>query len=279
MSHAALLALTLSAFPSGEPAAESRPLMGDPVHGAKLFEELCKSRYVETGVALFDSAELALLTDAQLYARIGEGSCVTDEQPEPFDASKLDYLDKWDVLAFIRTLHLNLADFFPEASRYVSKVYTIDEFGLKRVAAAASPLPPEQRSAPVFTFYDFEGEQGNLRFVPQDPIQLDQLKRDKKSGYLVFLPLKHGEFQGEVGIGMDAQGVITKLMVHPDAPGAAGLNAALSDFTGQGRLGQSEAFRVKKHPALSKAIFPLYMRAMETVTMFIREERDRTWAD
>lgn len=278
------LALALTLVSGSALAAEEaiRPKVGDALHGAKLFEKHCKSRYKATGIGLFSSAKMTLLTDRALFAKVSEGDCVTDEQKAKFDPEGLSYLDRWDMVAFMRTLHMNLSDFFPTGSRYIAKVYTIDEFGLRRVASAAAPLPEDQRSAAVFTFFDFEGEEGNLTFVPQDPIKLDQLKKDQKAGYLVFLPMEHGEFSGEVGIAMDAQGAITTIRVHPGAEGAELLNASLARFEGMGRLGQSEPFKVsggKKMAELAKTVFPLYMRAMETVTMYIREERERTWAD
>lgn len=277
-----LLATALGAPNRASAADEMRPLVGDPVHGRKLFQKHCQSRYTKTGIGLFTSDEMNLLTDDQLFNRISKGDCVTKEQKAKFDASKLSMLDKWDMTAFMRTLHMNLSDFFPQASRYVSKVYTIDKFGLKRIAKATRTLPKSQRSASVFTFFEFEGEAGNLTFVPQDPIKLDQLEKDQKLGYLVFLPMKHESFEGEVGIAMDARGVITKMMVHPEAPGADLLNGSLARFEGMGMKGQTLPFEVsggKTMSALANTVFPLYLRAMETVTMYDREENDRTWAD
>lgn len=261
---------------------DARPLVGDPVHGEKLFEKNCKSRYKKTGIGLFTSDRMCLLTDEALYAKVGAGECVTPEQPAKFDASKLDFLDRWDVVAFMRTLHMNLDDFFPKAGRYISKVYEIDDFGLKRYKEVVGPLAKKDRSAAVFTFFDFEGEDGNLTFVPQDPIKLDQLKKDKKAGYLVFLPFSHDGFEGELGIAMDKQGAITKLYVHPDAKNAETLNADLSRLEGLGKLGSTAPFKTsggKKIAALAKSVFPAYLRAAESVTMYVREENERTWAD
>jgi hypothetical protein len=274
-------AITLAAAPALA-ADAARPLVGDPIHGAKLFEEHCKSRYKTTGLGLFTSDAMNLITDDELYARVDEGDCVTEEQPAKFDADGLSYLDKWDMVAFMRTLHMNLSDFFPEASRYVAKTYTIDEYGLGRIAKAAEPLPEDEQSAAVFTFFDIEGEAGNLTYVPQDPIKLDQLEKDQKAGYLVFLPMEHDGFEGEVGIAMDPRGVIEKMMVHPDAEKAELLNTHLARFEGRGRKGQTQPFEVSGGRAvkrLAKVVFPLYLRAMETVTMYDREENERTWAD
>ncbi len=273
-----------AAFAASSAAAADalRPLVGDPAHGAKLFEKHCKSRYVETGLGLFTSDAMNLLTDEELAARFGAGDCVTPEQKEKFDGSALGFLDRWDVVAFVRSLHMNLSDFFPSASRYVAKTYTIDKYGLDRIAKAASPLAKDKQSAAVFTFFKFPQEEGDLTYVPDDPILLDQLKPVNKVGYLVFLPIQYDGFSGEIGVAMDRDGVIAKMMVHPKAKGAGPLNDSLTKFTGLGRKGQSAPFTVGGGPKmkqLADAIFPLYLRAMETVTMYDREEKERTWAD
>ena len=137
-------------------------------------------------------------------------------------------------------------------------------------------------AAAVFTFFDFEGEEGRLQYVTQDPIKLDQLKKENKAGYLVFLPLKTEDFDGEVGIGMDKDGKMTVVRVHPDKKGADLLNKSLSRFRGLGKKGQKEPFKIgggKSMEKLADDLFPVYLRAMETVTMYDRDESERTWAD
>ena len=148
--------------------------------------------------------------------------------------------------------------------------------------ARTTPIFQEYGVEELFTFFDFDGEEGNLSYVPQDPILLDQLKKDKKSGYLVFLPFKTKGFEGEIGVAMDKGGAITSIAVHKKAKGADLLNKSLSRFKGLGKKGQSQPFKIgggKQMAKLAKAVFPVYLRAMETVTMYDREENERTWAD
>jgi hypothetical protein len=118
--------------------------------------------------------------------------------------------------------------------------------------------------------------------VPQEPIKLDQLKKDKKAGYLVFMPFKTDNFDGELGIGMDKEGKMTRVLVHSKASSADLLNKSLSRFEGMGKKGQKEPFKIgggKPMEKLAADLFPVYMRAMETVTMYDRDENERTWAD
>ncbi len=268
-------------------AEEANVLVGDPINGRKLYQSTCASCHGDggmggpSGLALTSANRLNLLRDEQLYAIIRTGEGTKDPSKHAFK-DQLEFLDIWDIVAHTRTLHMNLDAFFPDSSRYISKIYQIDENGLKRIEAATGKRPQQTRAA-VFTFFRFEGEEGHLTYVPQDPILLDQLEKRNKVGYLVFLPFDVPGFTGqEIGIGMDSRGVITKLAVDERLPGADAINATLVRLTGQGRLGLRDRFRVKgpaKVRAMATKVYPVYQRAMETVTQYVVEERERTWAD
>jgi hypothetical protein len=279
--------LTLAILtPQSALAAEARTLAGDPINGKKLFAKECSACHGDdgkggrTGVALNDSGRLNLLPNDKLFQLIKDGAGLKKAKDHTFDG-KLKFLDTWDVIAHVRSMHMGLDDFFPASSRYVCKAYTIDKFGTERMEKATGK-PLADKTAAVFTFFDFENEEGRLQYVPQDPIKLDQLKKDKKAGYLVFLPFKTEGFDGELGIGMDKDGRMTTVLVHPGAKGAELLNKSLSRFRGLGKKGQKEPFKIgggKPMEKLADDLFPIYLRAMETVTMYDRDESERTWAD
>jgi mono/diheme cytochrome c family protein len=281
-----LLAGGLSLLSGAASAEEAGVLVGDATMGNKLFQRECAlchgadGKGGKSGVPLTDSGRLNLLRDEELYAALKSGAGVKDPKEHAL-GDRLSYLEYWDAVAHLRTLHMTVADFFPKASRFVSKVYEIDANGLQRIEKAAGKQPKE-KSAAVFTFFSFPDEVGALTYVPQDPIKLDQLTKDKKAGYLVFLPFSSGGFDGELGIGMDAEGKITRALVHASAKNAELLNKQLANFVGLGKKGQKEPFKVgggKPMADLAADVFPAYLRAMETVTMYDREERERTWAD
>ena len=273
--------------PTAAHAEEANVQVGDPINGRKLYVKNCAVCHGDDGtggrsaVPLTAAARLNLLRDDQLFAMVRTGKSLKKPAKHAFK-DKLKFLEIWDTIAYTRTLHMTLDAFFPESSRYISKVYEIDDNGLKRLKASTGSRPSETKAA-VFTFFDFENEKGALTYVPQDPIMLDKLKKDKKAGYLVFLPFETAGFAGrEVGIAMDSRGVITKVAVHDALKGSADLNRSLGVLTGQGRLGQKKPFKVKgtkKKRTLASSVFPLYQRAMETVTQYVVEERERTWAD
>ncbi|MCK6547475.1 cytochrome c [Myxococcota bacterium] len=277
----------LTALPATALAADVRTSVGDWVNGKKLYDKECAACHGDdgkggrSGVSLTDSGRMNLITNELMFAQLREGAGLKKPKEHSFGGPKLQFLDLWDVVAYTRTLHMGIDEFFPAASRYVSKVYTIDEHGLGRIEKVTGKALADKAAA-VFTFFNFPGEEGRLQYVPQDPIRLDQLKKPMKSGYLVFLPFKTEGFEGELGLGMDKDGKLTALFVHSGHASAELLNKSLSRFVGMGRKGTKEPFKIgggKVMDTLAADLFPAYLRAMETVTMYDREENERTWAD
>lgn len=274
------------AVPATSFAAEDMPWVGDPTNGKKLYDRECGACHGDagtggrSGVSLSDSSRMTLLRDDQVFAIIKTGAGVKKEKEHKFDG-KLGYLDTWDVVAYIRSLHLSIAQFFPEATHYVSKEYTIDEHGSKRVQDSTGKAAIN-KTAGVFTFFKKEGSESRVEYVPQDPIKLDQLKKKEKVGYVVFMPLETSNFKGEVGVAMDQQGKITKLAVHPSEKNADLINKSLSRFEGLGKKGNKDPFKPgggKEIDAISGDVYRVYQAAMELATMYDREENERTWAD
>lgn len=284
--HFALLPLLASspAFAAG--TVDERPQVGDPVHGKKLYDKQCGACHGDggaggrSGVALRDSGRMNLLRDDQLYAILKSGAGVKKEPNHKFEG-KLSYLELWDVVAYMNTLHLEIGEFFPDATHYVAKDYDIDENGLKRIEKAIGKRPEDKRAS-VFTFFKKAGMEPVMEYVPQDPIKLDHLKKKEKIGYLIFLPLKTVGFDGEAGVAMDQEGKIRKVLVHRSIQNAELLNKSLSRFEGLGKKGQKEPLKPggdKNLAKIAEDLYPVYLRAMESATMYDRDESERTWAD
>ncbi|HJL41197.1 MAG TPA: hypothetical protein RMG48_07815 [Myxococcales bacterium LLY-WYZ-16_1] len=262
--------LVLSATPKPE------LFVGDPIHGRTQFTEMCGA---EMARATLDPATWNARVDAQLHAQFMKGQC--GPGGPSFDPDPVSFLDAWDMVAFARTRHLRLADFFAEAARYIHKEYTIDKFGVGRLKDALGRVPRDL-SHRVYTFFRVDGEEGNLSFVPQDPILLDELNKDMKIGYLVFVPFSHEGTSGQLAVAMDETGKIQGLALHRSVDGAGVLNPKLATFEGQGKLGQSEPLEAGRNPkmrSLSQSLHAPVLTAWESVTMYIREERDRTWGE
>ena len=275
LNVASLIAATTFALPSL--AAEERAWVGDPVNGGKLFKKQC----VDTGsvngpdwceLPVDDSEHMTELRNERLYQQIKSRKGASDSIP------KLSMLEIWDIVAYLNTKHLALHDFFPNAGRYLCGKYTIDKYGLKRIKKATGKKLSE-KTAHVFTFFDMPDEEGNLTYVPPEPLLLDELKKKYKAGYLVFLPFATTGYNGQLGVAMDAGGKITKLAVFDTGKATKKLNGKLAQFEGQGKKGQKTPFKSRRDKKLAKAVFESYLRAMESATMYDRDENERTWAD
>lgn len=278
--------LVLSLFTLPALAEDERPEVGDPKNGAKLYAKECAACHGDagkggrSGVALTDSARMNLLRDEQIYESLRTGAGIKKEKDHRFD-KKLSFLDLWDVVAYIDTLHLEIGALFTDATHYISKEYEIDEHGAKRFQEAIGKGLDDKKAA-VFTFFKKDGFDADLLYVPQDPIKLDHLKKKEKIGYVVFLPFKTTGFDGELGVAMDQTGKIRKLAVHGSAPNAELLNKSLSRFEGLGKKGGKEPLKPggdKTMAQLATDVFPVYMKAQEAATMYDRDENERTWAD
>jgi hypothetical protein len=269
-----VLLLPLVALPA---AAEAQTVhQGDFIHGRTLFARYCGA---DAARATLSAAEMTAIQDPSLHAAFSQGRCV--DSAKTFSPEAVDFLSAWDMVAFVRTRHLRVSDFFPEAARYLLEEYTVDQFGEKRLKENLGRLP-DGRTHRVFTLYDFEGEKGQLNFVPQDPLLIDELEKDEKLGYLVFLPMNTPHGRAEVGIAVDDQGRVRSARVHRTEDEAEKINAALASFEGQGRLGGPGQFDAPPRSPAGRYVDDFrqaYLLAMESVTMFIREERERTWSN
>jgi mono/diheme cytochrome c family protein len=310
-------ALTAAALSLGTPAfAETVkdvfPLEGDARRGALQFGLLCAGCHGATGLGdgvlatgaqpppgAVRGPELAVArTDEALYQAIVEGQAPA----MPAFGRVLSPLDAWDLVAYLRQGAPRVLEFFPAAGRELAKNYTLDSFALERLQKAlGTAVPPELGTLQVVTVFNGDREPGHAPVVePQDPVTLDTLKPKDKLGYLVFVPVQlPGDEQPlPVGLATDPKGKILKALSVTGTAADAARDRRLAADVGQGQKGGAHTpFKAPPPPKPAKpakgqkakpapgAPGPLYtmdaayQRAMEAVTMYDKEERDRTWAD
>ena len=292
--HALLLAL-LAAAP---------PAVGDATHGAALYRVNCAACHGATGAGdgpmahglpvppgrVTGTAFQMSETGATLHDVIAHGS---RGALMPAFGSELSALEVWDLVAYLRQGALPVTDFFPGGARYLVKRYTVDAYGQKRLdAVLASPVTPAQAAVEVVTVFNGTlGIDGEALLEPQDPVTLDSLKPKDRLGYIAFVNAK---LPGDaapllVAIAADRTGKIVKA-VSLAGVGDAKRDKLLAAYVGQGKKGPHVALEGAKgnrrRHAKSKAaegklsgFDAAYATAMEGITMYDKEERDRTWAD
>jgi hypothetical protein len=283
----AILVLSLISLPA-LPALGDTVQLGDPVHGAALFKNYCASCHGADGRAqgelsghppqrpesLRDPSVLATNTDAELTDFIVKG----DPGGMP-SFPHFPQLDAWDVIGFLRQGEIRITDFFPSAAFFTAKAYTLDADAKKRAAGAIGhDLSRSEATLAVLTFYG-QAEGGGPQRVGDKPDELDKLKPKDKDGYLVFLELPRGDGKGEAayGVSLAKDGHILRIASESGVPDKAYL-----PFVGLGHKGSDALVRPKgkkEPPKFETAFSHAFVRAIEAVTMFDKDERDRHWAD
>ncbi len=262
----ALIALLLAVEPL---------LAGDARNARDLYRLHCVACHGESGEPtatgksmgaplLEDPALIAGRADDQLLSLLLKG---TPSHPAPGTA--LTLLDAADLVAFLRGGLPSIADLFPDAAAYTAKSYTLQGPALKRAQALVEgDLRPEERTLTVFSVYSGETPPTGPRLVPQDPVQLDELKAASKRGYVVF---------GWLGGGPLAMALSPDLSVARLLSQSEQVTKAAPAVVGKGgrEPARRKAFVSKAAPDAAKALTRLYARAAEAAAIAAHEEADR----
>ena len=261
MLHALPLLLALAA---------DRPLSGDIVNGDKLLKESDASVRV-------DGSWINRYPDEVILKLLESGR---DGFPE-VDSDNL--LDRWDVLTSLRLRNTDLRDLSGDATHVYVAETKLDDNAEKRLKEQAR-LPPgkiesERRIFALFTLE--EGSKDRLTFMtPKDTKKRDKLKKDKKAGYVVFVPLtsfKGGGYEAAFAVDPDIK--ITRVVVR-DGKGNMpdDLNQAAQRFLGKGARGKYDELKAggagKAVAELQGPLSQAFLAGMEAVYMFEVDERD-----
>lgn len=293
-----LLALALAASPA---------LKGDARNGAALFRIECTAchgadrrgdgplgKQLSAKPENLRDAQLVLsLPDADMAKEISEGIVsMSNQLVMPGFGHGLTPLDIGDLVAFVRAGVIGLADVYPQAARYTTKRYQVDEDGQRRyVKAVGESLAAGEQKVKVTTAYKGAGEGTPLFVAPDDNRGLDTLKKKDKLGYLVFaeLPVGVKDAPEQVALAIGDDGALLALEpTNRDAPDRAAVVKRLEPYVGQSGGPERHAIEPKakgkarakaKPDALSKALTRAYYRAEEGIAMAKKDEFARSWAD
>lgn len=298
----ALLFALLLAAPSLA-RADVIPAEGDARRGAGLFRINCAGCHGPEGRGdgflakslkpapkpMGGTAYAIAHSDAELFDIIKDG---ISSSPMPAFGDALSELERWDLIAFIRAGSHGVTDFFPSAGRYLVKDYALDQYALERLQKAlGTAVAPPERTIEVATVFNGDRAPGQPPIVePQDPVTLDSLKPKDRLGYIAFVSAQlPGDAKPEpIAIATDREGKIVKALSLNGRDDAA-RDKLLAAYVGQGKKGphlplQGPREKSKKQKPLPEGATltgfdAAYARAMEAITMYDKDERDRTWAD
>lgn len=252
-------------------APSTRPLLGDVVHGAKLYDSAARGKAVRV-----DGAWINSYTDEQMVRMLEEGKGgfpqVDSENP----------LDWYDVLAYIRAKNTDLRDVSSDADHVMVTEPEFDDAALQRLAEQAKiaeeEIPDDMK---VFSLYKLGSKSNGLTWVsPKDSKKRDTLKRKLKDGYVVFIKLnglREGGYEATIAVDKDIH--IRQIIVRaPDGSLPDDLNQAAARYAGKGNRGKYEALRPggagKAVSELEQPLSKAFLMAMEGVYMFEVAERE-----
>ncbi len=268
IAASSLLLLSVAAI------AAERPIIGDVANGERLLSAAGAKVKV-------DGAWLNALPDPALVKALENGR---NGMPE-IEGDTV--LDAWDVLAAYRAKNTDLRDLAGVADTVFIAETKLDDNAKERLKGQGKISPSKiDDKRRVFALFDVDGDgkgvgAGDFTFIgAKETRKRDTLKRDKKVGYAVFLPLpgfRGGKY--EIAFGIDKDMKITEAFIRADNGDApADLNQAAQRFVGKGARGKYDSLKAGgAGKAISELAGPLsdaYLLAAEAIYMFEVEERD-----
>ncbi len=285
------------------------PLIGDVVNGGKLYRANCAVCHGYDGSGQGPAAKVLgktrpadhrdgsvmnSLDDRLLFARIREGCRAAGCAATMPAFADLDTLETWDLVAFLRSLHLPLQSFFSLVDQYLVKRYSIGQLGpdefragqLERIQKFAGKVDQKDLQQTAFTLFRADPRRPSPELVPQEPRRLAELTKDNKLGYVFFMDFVDPRgARIPVGLALDPNFTITRLVAAGGDPGKANeLNTRLEKFIGLGKRGDRPDFKTadkkdKVQASFDEAVRRLYVIAVEAANAYELEEKDRSWAD
>jgi hypothetical protein len=259
-------ALAAPALADGE-----RPLLGDPVNGAKLYKKASGDASPRV-----DGAWINKYGDSQAMTGLAKGKA-------GFPKVKGDNaLDRWDVLAFLRGANANVLDLMPGSTHMLLSKAELDQYALERLTDQARiKVPDDMKKGHVYVFFTTGEAKGDIRRVREKNARVrDELKPKSKSGYVVFMPLPGVRKGGhEVAFGINPDMQITTIEVRgPNGEAPADLNQAAKRYVGKGARGKYDAIKApgagRAMSELKKPLSEAFLLAAERIYMYEVKERE-----
>lgn len=194
-------------------------------------------------------------------------------------ATSLDAIQQHELLAYLRTLHTNLRELFPQAAALLAQELTISEHGQKRLKEVGAAV--DEKTARGTVLVPYAGPPGPVRLISGgDLVGRDELDPKARLGFLLFFELDDDQEPVELTLALGREPTYPILAASARnrlGHDAAALNKDLKTFVGSGRFNDPKSLRGSAR--LSNVLLPLYLRAAELATTYYAEERELTAFD
>jgi hypothetical protein len=195
----------------------------------------------------------------------------------------LTELKRHDMLFYLRSLHFQLAEFFPKAKYFLTGDFTINEHGVERLKDTARlKLKDSQKSATVVIAFKGDKSTAPDRLIKfEDRVQRDLLDTSDKLGYILFFEVPGDKKAKELALALGKEPSYPIMGIGARA--ATGkrdraYNRRLRSYLKKGSFNNARSLN-KGDKSLRKRILPIYLRAAELATMYYADEREFTAFD
>ncbi len=264
--------LVLALLASPALADDEGPLVGDPYNGARLYQKATGDKSAKV-----DGAWLNRYGDAAALKALRSGQAGFPRIDGDFD------LNRWDVLAYLRGHNADLQRLVPDASHVLLTSGELDQHAEDRLKDRAGvKVGSGDKEGAVFALFRLESaDEGSLaRVSEKDHKHRDQLKPDKKVGYVVFMPLKGlrgGDYEAAIALSPDIE-ILAVDVRAPDGSAPDDLNQAAKRFVGRGGRADYQALKAagagKAMREIAKPLSDAFLLGAERVYMYEAKERD-----
>ncbi len=261
--------MTLTLLLTSVPAMAAKVVnyeLGDLTNGKALIKAHCGGC---DRVKMHDPMALAGIGEAAVRQGLARGKGVGPLVG--WDGRKLQELEAWDVICYLRRYSISLADLMPSATHYSIEDGVPNQWGRERLFRKAKVFKSEpdekQVTGKVIVLWDDEKTSG-LHNVTGDTSIIGGFERKQKKAFVLLRTITQGKKTVHVGLALDQETlkVIAARAVYADgsAPNSA-LRGVRSGCLGKGRRDNYRRFSCGRTGRLARPLWKAYIIGAEQI--------------
>ena len=270
--------ITLVTLLAGSQALAAKAVefeLGDLANGNALIKAHCGGC---DQAKLHDPMALALVGEAAVRQALTRGKGVGPMSG--WDGKRLQELEAWDVICYLRRYSIALADLLPNATHYSIEDATPNEWGRERLYRKAkvfkSEPSGEQVAGKVIVIWNDEKASG-MSNVTGDTSIIGGFARDQKRAFVLLRTITVRKKKIHLGLALDRETlkVIAARAVHADGSEAsAPVRAVRSGCVGKGRRDNYRRFSCGRTGRLARPLWDQFIVGAEQIYAYEIVERE-----
>ena len=270
-----LFALSLGMTASPALAKKVAFELGDLVNGQALIKAHCGGCDRAT---LHDPMALAQVGEDKIRAALVRGQGIGPLKG--WSGKRLHELEAWDVVRYLRSYSISLADLVPEATHYAIEDVVPNEYGRERLWREAKVFKKEPAEdavrGQVIVVWSVPGSKGLVN-VSGDTSVIGGFERDQKKAYVLLRTITAAKKKVHVGLAMEIETlkISAARAVYADGSRARGqVRAVRSGCVGKGRRDNYRRFSCGRTGALARPLWNQSIIGSEQIYAYEIAERE-----